>query len=84
MLQTLERNVSLSSGYLEELSVQYKKQIEDLQMSMRLASESLAQSTKTRERDQFAMKHLQNEVANLSAVVANLTLQMDSLRTWVC
>ncbi len=84
MLQTLERNVTLSSGYLEELSVQYKKQIEDLQMSMRLASESLAQSTKTRERDQFAMKHLQNEVSNLSAVVANLTLQMDSLRTWVC
>jgi len=84
LLQTLERNVTLSSGYLEELSVQYKKQIEDLQMSMRLASESLAQSTKTRERDQFAMKHLQNEVSNLSAVVANLTLQMDSLRTWVC
>ena len=76
--------MSLSSGYLEELSVQYKKQIEDLQMSMRQASESLTQSAKSRERDQFAMKHLQNEVANLSAVVANLTLQMDSLRTWVC
>ena len=76
--------MSLSSGYLEELSVQYKKQIEDLQMSMRQASESLTLSTKSRERDQFAMKHLQNEVANLSAVVANLTLQMDSLRTWVC
>jgi hypothetical protein len=75
--------VSLSSGYLEELSVQYKKQIEDLQMSVRQASESLTQATKTRERDQFALRHLQNEVANLSAVVANLTIQMESLRTWV-
>ena len=51
-VQTLERNVSLSSGYLEELSVQYKKQIEDLQMSVRLASESLTMASKSRERDQ--------------------------------
>ena len=75
--------MTLSSGYLEELSVQYKKQIEDLQMSMRQASESLTLLTKNREKDQFAMRHLQNEVSNLSAVVVNLTVQMEALRTWV-
>ncbi|CAB4054979.1 SUN domain-containing protein 2,Uncharacterized protein SLP1,Uncharacterized protein slp1 [Lepeophtheirus salmonis] len=34
-IKSLERNVTFSSGYLEELSVQYKKQIEDLQLSKR-------------------------------------------------
>ena len=63
--------------------MQYKKQIEDLQMSMRQASESLTLLTKNREKDQFALRHLQNEVSNLSSVVVNLTVQMEALRTWV-
>jgi hypothetical protein len=56
-LQTLERNVSLSSGYLEELSVQYKKQIEDLQLSVRQASEALNAASKSRERDQVTTEN---------------------------
>ena len=83
IFQTLERNVSLSSGYLEELSVQYKKQIEDLQMSMRQATEALTVAAKVREKDQLAVQSLQNEMANLSSVVVHLTLQIETLRTWV-
>jgi len=52
-------------------------------MSMRQATESLTMAAKVRERDQSTLLQLQKEMTNLSSVVTNLTLQIDSLRTWV-
>jgi hypothetical protein len=52
-------------------------------MSMRQATESLTMAAKVRERDQSTLLQLQKDMTNLSSVVTNLTLQIDSLRTWV-
>ena len=52
-------------------------------MSMRQATESLTMAAKVRERDQSTLLQLQKEMTNLSSVVTNLSLQIDSLRTWV-
>jgi hypothetical protein len=41
-IKALERNVSLSTGFLEELSLKYIKQIDELNTQLRLTGESIA------------------------------------------
>jgi hypothetical protein len=42
-IKALERNVSLSTGFLEELSLKYIKQIEELNSQLKLTGESIGQ-----------------------------------------
>jgi hypothetical protein len=81
--QALERNVSLSSGYLEALSVQYKKQIEDLQLAVRQSGDSLASVTKARDQDRTHVKELQEQIAKLSGLVGGVTTHMETMSAWV-
>lgn len=60
MVQALERNMSLSGQYLEELSRRYKKQVEELQMSFAKTLVNIEeQSRKNSERKQELLE--QNE-----------------------
>ena len=69
-IKTLEKNMTLSTQYLEELSRRYKKQIEDLQHSFaKLQTIIDDQSNKKREsdkRDEDDKKRLQENVEDLN------------------
>lgn len=82
-IKSLERNVSLSSGYLEELSVQYKKQIDDLQLAVRQSGEALAAASKAREYDRNQVKDLKEEIGQLKVVVEEVSTRMETMSTWV-
>ena len=82
-IKSLERNVSLSSGYLEELSVKYKKQIEDLQLAVRQSGEALAAASKAREYDKNQVKDLKEEIGQLKVVVEEVSTRMETMSTWV-
>ena len=82
-IKALERNVSLSGGYLEELSVRYKKQIEDLQLAVRQSGEALAASSKARENDRHQVNELKEEIGQLKLVVEEVSTRMETMSTWV-
>ena len=82
-IKALERNVSLSGGYLEELSVQYKKQIEDLQLAVRQSGEALAAASKARENDRAQVRDLREEIGQLKIVVEEVSSRMENMSTWV-
>lgn len=69
-IKTLEKNMTLSTQYLEELSRRYKKQIEELQQSFsKLQSSVDEQSAKKREmdnRDGNERKRLREEVVDVT------------------
>ena len=58
--------MTLSSGYLEELSVRYKKQIDELQLSVRQSLESVGAANKARQQDRAEMVALNQQVLPLS------------------
>ena len=82
-IKALERNVSLSGGYLEQLSVQYKKQIEDLQLAVRQSGEALAAASKARELDRTQMSELQEQIGQLKVVVEEVSTRMETMGNWV-
>ena len=41
-IKALERNVTLSTGFLEELSLKYIKQIDELNSAVKVANEAIA------------------------------------------
>ena len=82
-IKALERNVSLSGGYLEQLSVQYKKQIEDLQLAVRQSGEALAAASQARELDRTQMSELQEQIGQLKIVVEEVSTRMETMGNWV-
>ena len=78
-LQTLERNVTLSSGYLEEMSVRYKKQIDELQVSVRQSVESMAAAAKARQADKAYMQAMAAQLAELTANVDKMAGKIQSV-----
>lgn len=81
--QSLERNVTLSSGYLEELSVRYKKQIEDLQLSARQTNEALTLLTEARNKDRQEIDQLKEDLRKLTSTVTNINTTMETAAIWV-
>ena len=78
-IKNLEKNVNLSGGFLEELSVRYKKQIEDLQYAVKKSNEALSLSSKYRQQERITVNLLSAEVANLTERVSNLTTHMEAM-----
>jgi len=62
-IKALERNVTLSTGFLEELSLKYIKQIEELNAAMKAAHESITTLTRREEaaRERAEMQGQQTE-----------------------
>ena len=78
-IKNLEKNVNLSGGFLEELSVRYKKQIEDLQLAVKKSNEALSISSKYRQQERITVNLLSAELANLTERVTNLTSHMEAM-----
>ncbi|XP_076289724.1 SUN domain-containing ossification factor isoform X2 [Lasioglossum baleicum] len=81
-IKALERNMSLSGQYLEELSRRYKKQVEEMQRSLERTVSVMSEETK--KRDEREMKRaeeiamLREEIAALSDSVKNLLYDHNS------
>ncbi|XP_014218675.1 SUN domain-containing ossification factor [Copidosoma floridanum] len=75
-IKTLERNMSLSSQYLEELSRRYKKQVEEMQRSLERAM--TAMNEESRKGEERHTKRLE-EVATLRGEITVLTKLLDEL-----
>ncbi|XP_076247996.1 uncharacterized protein LOC143187639 isoform X2 [Calliopsis andreniformis] len=81
-IKALERNMSLSGQYLEELSRRYKKQVEEMQRSLERTVSAMNEETrKWEERESSRVEEitsLRNEIANLSKSMKNLLYDRDS------
>ncbi|XP_047116969.1 SUN domain-containing ossification factor isoform X1 [Schistocerca piceifrons] len=81
-IKALERNMSLSGQYLEELSKRYKKQVEDMQKSFnRTLSVVLDQNRKAEEREKRRLEEiveLKQQLAILSATVETIVNERTS------
>ncbi|XP_044752940.1 SUN domain-containing ossification factor isoform X2 [Coccinella septempunctata] len=64
-IKALERNVSLSSQYLEELSRRYKKQVEEMQNLERTIHSMLEERKKMEEKDKQLEERLENLMITL-------------------
>ena len=71
--------MTLSSGYLEELSIRYKKQIEDLQLSVRQSGEALSAANKVRQQEQTHVQNLNQQLENLSNTVERMSIKIQSV-----
>ncbi|XP_033218949.1 SUN domain-containing ossification factor [Belonocnema kinseyi] len=81
-IKALERNMSLSGQYLEELSRRYKKQVEEMQRSLERATSAMSEeSRKGEERDSRRAEEiaaLREEIRFLSKSVESLLYDRDS------
>ena len=75
--------MTLSGGYLEELSVRYKKQIEDLQLSVRQASEALTATASAREEDRREIDSLKSDLRTVGEGVEGMVAKLEEIGTWV-
>lgn len=73
----------MSSGYLEELSVLYKKQIEDLQQSNRQTTEDIRSVETGSREDKKAMDSILDRVEQLAERTRELNTQQETMITWV-
>ncbi|KAL0107163.1 hypothetical protein PUN28_015586 [Cardiocondyla obscurior] len=84
-IKILERNMSLSGQYLEELSRRYKKQVEEMQRSLERAVTAMGEeSRKSEERDAKRAEEiaaLREEIVILSKSVETLLYDRDSWRS---
>ena len=71
--------MTLSSGYLEELSIRYKKQIDELQLSVRQSVESLGAANKARQQDKAHMQTLALQLAELASNVDKMAGKIQSV-----
>lgn len=84
IFQVLERNMSLSGQYLEELSRRYKKQVEEMQRSLERAMSAMTEESRKGEEREAKLAEeiaiLREEVAVLSKSVETLLYDRDSWR----
>ncbi|KAG7203927.1 hypothetical protein KM043_016946 [Ampulex compressa] len=81
-IKALERNMSLSGQYLEELSRRYKKQVEEMQRSLERAVSAMGEESRKGEEREIKrldeIAALREEIAILSKSVDNLMYDRDS------
>ncbi|XP_011301660.1 SUN domain-containing ossification factor isoform X2 [Fopius arisanus] len=75
-IKALERNMSLSGQYLEELSRRYKKQVEEMQRSLERATAAMGEEF--RKGEEREMKRLE-EITALKEEVSNLSESLEML-----
>lgn len=74
-IKALERNMSLSGQYLEELSKRYKKQVEEMQRVLEKTENTLKKVT---EKDEERLKQLEDKIDSLTVAVESLLSERDS------
>jgi hypothetical protein len=82
-IKNLERNQSLSSGYLEELSRRFKKQNEDLNNShetfRKTLNESLTKCRRVEENLRYEVRKLNRNLENLRELIWRVEMQRGGL-----
>ncbi|XP_068620825.1 SUN domain-containing ossification factor isoform X2 [Battus philenor] len=82
-VKTLERNMSLSGQYLEELSRRYKKQVEEMQKSFEKTMVQLSEERrKSNEREQKYLEQLTNLQEQLTQMASALNILMQERNSW--
>ena len=79
-IKALERNVTLSTGFLEELSLKYIKQIEELNTAVKLANDAIAGILKREEVSKERNNNLVTEVTRLTEIVDRLEGRLTTLQ----
>jgi len=86
-IKSLERNMSLSGQYLEELSRRYKRQVDDMQKTlnrtMQTLNETLRRITTQEEHFQVTLVNLQGQINELNLSTHSLNEENLTLRTQV-
>uniref|UniRef100_A0A1B6DYA5 SUN domain-containing protein n=2 Tax=Clastoptera arizonana TaxID=38151 RepID=A0A1B6DYA5_9HEMI len=77
-IKTLERNMSLSGQYLEELSRRYKRQVEEMQKALVAAADERKRGEEREERTGEQLVQLSEKVAQLTLALENLINERDS------
>ncbi|XP_039280638.1 uncharacterized protein LOC111045445 isoform X2 [Nilaparvata lugens] len=78
-IKALERNMSLSGQYLEEMSRRYKRQVEEMQRQLVQVTEQLRSGGERAERSQQLIDQLTGQVAKVTAALETL---VDERNTW--
>lgn len=68
---------------MEELSVRYKKQIEDLQISVRQAHDAIAAAAVLRQEDRKDIEKLMADLRDLKLGVEDFVAKLEAVGTWV-
>ena len=82
-IKALERNVTLSTGFLEELSLKYIKQIEDLNNAVKIANDAISGIQRREEisnaRTERLIQHVERLTRDMSGLETSLGLLKDEL-----
>ncbi|KAL4705070.1 hypothetical protein ACJJTC_004569 [Scirpophaga incertulas] len=82
-VKTLERNMSLSGQYLEELSRRYKKQVEEMQKTFEKTVQHMTEERqKSNEREQKYLEQMTNLQEQLTQMGAAVTILMEERDSW--
>ncbi|XP_039764649.1 uncharacterized protein LOC120637087 isoform X2 [Pararge aegeria] len=82
-VKTLERNMSLSGQYLEELSRRYKKQVEEMQKSFEKTIQQMSEERrKSTEREQKYLEQMTLLQDKLAQMTITLEILMEESNTW--
>lgn len=81
--QTLERNMSLSGQYLEELSRRYKKQVEEMQKTFEKTIQQMSEERrKSNEREQKYVEQMTTLQDQMTQMTIALSILMDERDSW--
>lgn len=82
-VKTLERNMSLSGQYLEELSRRYKKQVEEMQKTFeKTVQQMIEERRKSNEREQKYFEQLTTLQEQLNQMAIAMKILMDERDSW--
>ncbi|XP_053607480.1 SUN domain-containing ossification factor isoform X2 [Plodia interpunctella] len=82
-VKTLERNMSLSGQYLEELSRRYKKQVEEMQKTFeKTVAQMTEERRKSNEREQKYLEQIAALHDQLQHMASTMTLLIDERDSW--
>lgn len=82
-VKTLERNMSLSGQYLEELSRRYKKQVEEMQKTFEKTVQQMTEERrKSNEREQKYLEQMTSLQEQLGQMAAAMHILMEERDSW--
>ena len=79
-IEALERNVTLNTGFLEELSVRYVKQIDEINNAVKIANDAITGAVDREELAKEKFNVLERKVNHLDQQMNRLIERVDDLQ----
>jgi len=79
-IKALERNVTLSTGFLEELSLRYVKQIDELNEAVKDANEAIVTTNKKQDLNKQTNEKMEKKILELTTTVKQLNQKIEKLQ----